>query len=291
VLGAGAIGCLFAAHLHRGGAPVSLVLRDAPAEPAVTLAVEADDGDESLWLAASGAASPDPIGHLLVTTKAYDVHAAVDALAHRLVDGATVLLLVNGMGLAAPLRERYPGIALFCGTTTEGAYALGPRHIRYAGRGETRIGGRGGEMPPSWFARWSRCVPRCRWDDAIDEALWDKLAVNCVINPLTALHRCRNGELGERRALRDAVAALCGEVAQVSYAAGFTHTAQTIGETAQRVITATAGNRSSMLQDVDAGRPTEIDYITGYLLRVAAEHGIPARHNAELYEEIKTLER
>ena len=73
----------------------------------------------------------------------HDVHWVNGSQVVCTVEDNQALLLVNGMGLAAPLRERYPGIALFCGTTTEGAYALGPRHIRYAGRGETRIGGRG----------------------------------------------------------------------------------------------------------------------------------------------------
>lgn len=251
--------------------------------------VQTGAGEDTIALRAGGPAAGGPISHLLVTTKAYDVGDALAGIAHRLTDGATIVLLVNGMGLAETVRAHYPAARLLCATTTEGAYRLGPRHIRYAGQGDTRVGG--ADAPPTWFDDFSRRVPRCRWDDDIDSALWDKLAVNCVINPLTALHHCNNGELARRPALRDAVETLVSEVAQVSYAAGFTRTAQTIGETAAAVIAATAANRSSMLQDIDRGRRTEIDYITGYLLRVADRYGIPAKHNAALYEEVKALDR
>ena len=89
--------------------------------------------------------------------------------------------------------------------------------------------------------------------------------------------------------LREQVDVLCREVAQVSYAAGYTRTAQTISEEALRVITDTADNRSSMRQDVEAGRPTEIAFITGHLLQRASELGIPAPVNRELLAAVTRL--
>ena len=115
------------------------------------------------------------------------------------------------------------------------------------------------------------------------------MAVNCAINPLTALHGCANGELAQRPELARKVTALCNEITQVSYAAGFTSTAQSLPQTVTEVIKKTAANRSSMLQDVSAGRQTEIDYITGYLLRTAKDHGIVAPHNTEMFERIKRI--
>jgi len=132
-------------------------------------------------------------------------------------------------------------------------------------------------------------VEDCHWDADIDSALWHKLAINCAINPLTAVHGCVNGELAEQPGLAAQVAGLCREISQVSYAAGYTATAQRIAQTAMDVIRATASNQSSMLQDVEAGRQTEINYITGYLLKVADAHGIPAPMNAALYEKVNSL--
>ena len=172
---------------------------------------------------------------------------------------------------------------------------MSPLHIRHAGRGETRLGSvsaPGGDEQgdiharPAWFTTWQHGPLGCQWHPEIEAALWSKLAVNCVINPLTAIHRCRNGELANRADLAASVALLCREVQQVSYAAGFTRTAQQLEGMVAKVISGTAQNRSSMLEDVERGRPTEIDYITGYLLQVADRHGIVAPHNRELYSRI-----
>jgi 2-dehydropantoate 2-reductase len=142
---------------------------------------------------------------------------AVSSLAHRLDRDSQVLLLANGLGFASELSGRYPWLAPYCGTTTEGAYRVSSFRIRHAGHGATRIGRSGEPNPPAWFAPW-RALENCLWEQDIDSALWEKLAVNCAINPLTAVHDCRNGELLSRPELAREVDALCNEIA--SRAAG-----------------------------------------------------------------------
>jgi len=288
VLGAGAMGCLFAAGLAGGGGRVTLLLR--PGDRGGPLSIERDGETIELALHCADAASCGPVRRLLVTTKAYDVRAAVAGIGAQLAPDAVIVLLVNGMGLVEELAAANVHADFYCGTTTEGAFRTGPLRICHAGRGETRIGQAGRALAPAWFDAWQRGVDNCQWEQDIDTALWSKLAVNCVINPLTAVHRCRNGALASRKTLRAEVSRLCAEVSQVSYAAGYTEVAQTIDATVAQVIAGTADNRSSMLQDVEAGRRTEIDYITGHLLRVAHAHGIPALHNAALMEEVKHLD-
>ncbi|MCB1705616.1 MAG: 2-dehydropantoate 2-reductase [Halioglobus sp.] len=287
VLGAGAIGCLYAQALQRSGCRATLVMRSGtPAHP-VSVIVQEDDRRLEQQLPTITPESDAAISHLLVTTKAYDVRAAVAGVAHLLADRCAVLLLVNGLGLAEQLLQDRPGLDVYCGTTTEGAYTIAAHHIRHAGRGETRIGQAGLATPPGWFAQWQRAITPCVWDPQIADALWSKLAVNCVINPLTALHRCRNGELASRSVLAREVDTLCDEVARVSRAAGYAAIADSLPATVSAVIAGTADNRSSMLQDVESGRPTEIDYITGHLLKVAAQHHIAAPHSQSLMERIK----
>lgn len=287
VLGAGAIGCLFAQALHRSGGNVTLVMRPGTHPQFLPVIVErGDQRCEDLLpvITADGHAS---ISHLLVTTKAYDVRDAVAGIAHLLGNNCVVLLLVNGLGLAEQLAADWPRLDIYCGTTTEGAYSLGAQHICHAGRGHTRIGKEGLSTPPAWFEQWSRAIDGCVWDAHIASALWSKLAVNCIINPLTAVHGCRNGELGQRRDLADQLAPLCDEVSSICRAAGFGDIAQQLPSTVAAVIAGTADNRSSMLQDVECGRRTEIEYITGYLLEVAARLGIAAPRNRALLEEIQ----
>jgi 2-dehydropantoate 2-reductase len=302
VLGAGAVGCLFASYLHRRQPGVTLLLRDAAPGGQDPVLIETESGTEACHIPLQGVSADSPISHLMVTTKAYDVRPALAAVRHRLQDNTRILLLANGMGFIEELRAQGLSHRIYCGTTTEGAYRLGPRHIKHAGKGETRIGTPGNqrstallrdeksEEAPAWAQRWCAAIPRCQWEPDIDAALWRKLAINCAINPLTALNRCPNGALAERRELVRQVDQVCQEICRVSEAAGFGKLALSLHEGVATVIRGTAANRSSMLQDLEAGRRTEIDYITGQLLRIARQHGIPAPHNEELMRRILAIE-
>lgn len=286
VLGAGAIGGLFAAHLARAGVRCTLLQRQ-PGHGSCPLLIETDGGITETALPCSPVSAVDPISHVLVTTKA---HQALDALAglhHRLDAGATVLLLMNGMGLSEEVGRLLPDARIYCGTTTEGAYRRSRYHIVHAGRGTTLLGSLDGHPAPAWFSSWEAAELSCHWTDDIAAMMWRKLAVNCAINPLTAIHRCRNGELIADPDLRRAMDALCDEIVDVSSALGFTDTASNLHTAVAQVAAATAENRSSMLQDVSAGRPTEIDYITGYLVARAAAAGIAVPRNRAVLEAIR----
>ena len=289
LLGAGAIGCLFAAALQRAGCGVTLLLREGSPPGERKVVIERDGGTEQLTLPVTTPAAEGGVTHLLVTTKAYDVAPAVAAVRHRLDEQSQVLLLANGMGFAGEVAREAPWLQLYQGTTTEGAWRIAPLHIRHGGRGTTRIGRSGVARPAPWFRCWRDGLPGCTWDPDIERALWLKLAINCAINPRTAVHRCANGDLTSRAALAAEVAHLCEEIAAISAAAGYPEAAQGIHGAVARVIAATAANRSSMLQDVLAGRRTEIDYITGHLLAVAARCGIEAPRTRALLAAVSGL--
>lgn len=287
VLGAGSIGCLFTHELQRGGIDVNVLLRTRPADPLRELTVEQGSTCQQQKISVSASAANSEINFLLVTTKAYDVLSAIDSVAHRLHDNTTLVLLANGLGFAEQVVNKYPHLDLYQGTTTEGAYRVADFHIRHAGVGATRIGAANAPLPPLWFSAWERAMPRVAWEANIEAALWHKFAINCAINPLTAIHRCANGQLQEQPLLKKSVTALCNEIALVSEALGFQGTAATIHTDTKRVIGATADNRSSMLQDVLGQRQTEIDYLNGHLARIAGIHGIPTPRNDALLEGFK----
>jgi len=288
ILGAGAMGCLFASKLQRQGIATTLLLRDTAGTDSTELRVDHDGGEMRYRLPVSAISDTGHISHLLVATKAQDVCTAVVSLGRRLDQSSQVLLLANGIGFGEELAVAQPAPCYYYGITTEGAYRIDARHIHHAGRGETRVGRPGLSAPPDWFSRWSAAAAPCLWDAHIEQALWLKLAINCAINPLTALHRCRNGELAAPR-FRTELAELCDEIMRVSAAAGFGGTTADLAAGVDRVIRATAQNRSSMLQDVLAGRSTEIEYLTGHLLRRAAALGIAAPRNERLYRSITAL--
>ncbi|MFK7974965.1 MAG: 2-dehydropantoate 2-reductase [Halioglobus sp.] len=299
ILGAGAIGSVMACALQSAGHTVTLILREASYDAnknngALNLSMTSVGGSKEhfafpITSSAKIAGGTQSITHLLVTTKSYDVCNAVESVAPGLQAQCHVLLLTNGMGLAEQIQANHPDLTVFCGTTTEGAYRTTSSAVVHAGRGETRIGGISSNTQPGWFNGWTQAIENCRWDTHIEAALWAKLAINCVINPLTALNNCHNGELAQQPDLVAQVDQLCNEIRQVSYAAGFTETAQTLHETVHAVILGTAKNKSSMLADVSAGRPTEIADITGFLLKQARRYGIPTPHNEQLMKRITEL--
>jgi 2-dehydropantoate 2-reductase len=281
------MGCLFADALARSGCKSTLIMRAGTKQKALPVIVERDNVRYEQQLDIVSPDGKERISHLLVTTKAYDVREAVASVAHRVTKDSVVLLMANGMGFAEQVGGDWPHLNIYCGSTTEGAYSIERQHICHAGRGETRIGRAGQKEPPPWFIHWEHAIDGCVWDENIETALWSKLAVNCIINPLTALHGCPNGELAKQSNLAAQVAALCAEVARISRAEGFIEVATALPHTVAGVIAGTADNQSSMLQDVQRGRQTEIDYINGYLLQVAERHGIDAPHNRTLLERIK----
>ena len=284
VLGAGSVGSLFAAYLHRAGAGVTLLPRQSADQGKRIIDNGPARGQYTFDRSAHG--DQQPIELLLVTTKAYDVTEALLSVKRRLQPDCAIVLLVNGMGLQAELAAvDLPG-KLYVATTTEGAYREDDIRLTHAGTGATRVG-RQGEASPAWFGLWQAAISNCQWDTDIESALWLKLAINCAINPLTALHNCYNGELGEVPALRGQVSALCAEIATVAQAAGYDQLASNLEAQVFEVIRGTANNRSSMLQDLRAGRRTEIDYLTGYLVRLADELNVPVPMNLKILTEVK----
>ncbi len=286
VLGPGAIGSLFAAYLQRGGSHVVLLDHRNGEDTRRGVAIDGLEPTGHFEFPVSPVGAQQPITHLLVTTKAYTVLPAMQSVAHRLIEDSQVVVMVNGMGLDEAIRKAFPDLALAMGTTTEGAYRREDSTLCHAGSGSTRVGRTDTPgVEPDWFDAFSRSVPDCRWEPDMGECLWRKLAINAAINPLTAVLGCNNGVLAGEPAAR--VRSLCSEITAVAEAAGMAHAVNDLEATVFEVIHSTASNRSSMLQDVEAGRPTEIDFITGWLVRQANHYGVATPQNAELLERVR----
>jgi len=289
ILGAGAIGSLFASQLHQSGCAVTLLSRQEQRDP-VVLTIEQGDVRQNLSLARMGPAATGYISHLLVTTKAYDARTALAGVAHCLDEQSHIVLLVNGMGVLEELLADHPHLNFYAGTTTEGAYRAANGNIVHAGTGVTRLGHCASQPSPAWFQDWVAMSTHCVWDEDILTALWQKLAVNSAINPLTAIHRCNNGELLTTPAVADELRELCGEIARIAEAAGQGEIASNLQQTVEDVARDTSKNRSSMLQDVLAQRRTEIEHINGFLANTAKRLQIPAPLNTHYLNAVRNLE-
>ncbi|POP46760.1 2-dehydropantoate 2-reductase [Superficieibacter electus] len=285
VLGCGALGQLWLTALRKRGHDVQGWLRVPQPYCSVNL-VELDGSIVNESLIAN---DPDFLAQsdlLLVTLKAWQVSDAVRALAAILPETSPILLIHNGMGAVDELRNlKQP---LLVSATTQAARHDG-NVIVHVANGITHIGP--ARSYPKDYSKLAdilqKVLPDVAWHNNIYSALWGKLAVNCVINPLTALWNCRNGEL---RSHPEVIESLCQEIAAVMEREGFHTSLENLLYYVYQVIDSTADNISSMLQDIRSQRHTEIDYITGYLLKRARAHGISVPENTRLFEQVKRKE-
>ena len=288
VLGAGAIGSLFACRLHDAGMHVTLLTRHDASLPR-KLKIASDPLRTYRFPHQSITAGEDhgtPIEHLLVCTKAWAVADALTAITPRLGPDSTVVILCNGMGLAETALPLINGASLVLGSTTAGCRLTADDELIPAGAGRTDLGGhRAGMAAPAWFKQWQMGVPECHWQTGIHTTLLAKVALNSVINPLTALHRVENGALLSAP-LSDDTQQVIAEVQALLVAGGAQQTAAELPERVRAVCEETARNHSSMRVDLDTGRRTEIEAIVGWLLRSAGPRPPETPLLSEAYQAI-----
>jgi len=203
-----------------------------------------------------------------------------------------ILTLQNGMGNAEIIAEVAGHKRVICGTTAQGAMLLGPGCIQHSGIGKTIIGMWDQDRQPivNLVAEvFLAAKIETSGADNIKPVIWSKLFANVGINGITALTNIRNGELLDLEETRSLVEAVVAEAISVARALQVS-VADDALENVFAIAEATASNRSSMGQDVDAYRPTEIDAINGYIVRRAEELGIEVPINQSLTFLIKTLQ-
>ena len=314
ICGVGAIGSLWASALMTHGLPVTLLLKD---EHQLEQYVAA--GGINVWDQACNThvqpiayipsdltpnnPTPEKIKHLLVCCKAQDTLAAILPWRKSLADDAIIVLLQNGMGSAQTLQRRLQKANIFCAISTDGAWRKGPFDIVRAGSGETLIGCFSEHLLSLDIPASIQDLLSCQnnqtatkipsvdlvWHTDIRTPMWHKLAVNSVINALTAIYQCTNGELIDHPQGRPRLQQLCVETQDVMSKIGIEPMGQGLLNTAVRILQQTALNKSSMLQDVQAGRTTEIASINGYIIAQGALYHLPCAGHKQVCEDLRRI--
>ncbi len=287
VVGPGAMGCLFAANLERAGLAVQL-LDHRPDRAAEIdrrgIRVEAEGGGYEVRVPATVGPLESEPAFVLVCVKSPQTAEAGRTVKGLLGSSPTVLTLQNGLGHVETLEKIFGAGRVLGGVTSEGATLLETGRIRHAGRGETVLGPRGEPGGPAdrLVGAFNRAGFESRSVEQVRDLIWGKLLVNVGINALTALVRLHNGRLpdlpGTRRVMERAVA----EAEAVAEAGGVRLPYPDPLDRVMQVCRATAGNVSSMLQDVLRERSTEVDYINGAIAREGANLGVPTPVNETL---------
>ncbi|GLR62673.1 ketopantoate reductase family protein [Marinospirillum insulare] len=298
VLGAGSLGLLYAARLALTGKTVCLLVKPSQTS-ALNLGITLSEGEAALAKRVFVRVRSEPsseikIQQLILATKAGQAVQSLKNWQSSLADDAEILMLQNGMGSQAEVAKLLTAQqTLLAASVTEGAYLAKPGSVIHASKGKTQLGrwsGAGKDAAARWASRLTIAGLTAEVTEPIRPVLWHKLAVNSVINPLTAINNIDNGALASRD-YKPQVDALCAEVLQVFKRLGIEEPEGGLKYRVEQVILSTAANRSSMLQDISSGKKTEIDYITGALLKAAKALKLDLKAHQSVYLAIKEAEQ
>jgi|WetSurMetagenome_2_1015567.scaffolds.fasta_scaffold14849_1 2-dehydropantoate 2-reductase len=298
ILGAGALGSLLGARLSQTEAKVSLLSTNRAHIAAIHregLAVEELDGTTPHYPVAaydrpgSIEAAPDLV---LVVVKTYSIEDALSGILKQCGSETLFLTLQNGIGNWERIASLVGKESVLVGTTAQGSTLVKPGRVRHGGNGPTFIGEPQGTPSPrvrSVVELFLRAGFNTEASDRMEQLIWEKLHANVGINAVTALTGIRNGFIAETAVARELCRAAVEEAMLVARASGF----EIGGDMFEHVLAiarATARNRSSMGQDVDRRKRTEIDAINGAIVAFGEKAHIPTPVNRTLTQLVKTLE-
>ncbi len=288
-MGTGAVGGYFGARLAAAGLNVCFVARgrNLAALRHHGLVVRTPDGDTVLRDIQATDAPGDAgrVDLVLVSVKTYDTEAAARALRPAVGPQTTVLSLQNGIENEAILARTLGLPPLLLAITQIGAELIAPAEVRYYARGSIVFGEPGGETTDrvrvlaDVFARTG--IPH-RVSGRIQVRVWEKLGWNAAFNAVSALTRRTVAGLLEHPETRRLLTETMEEVAAVAAAQGIALDAGRIPAVLDESLQALGSFKTSMLQDLERGRPLEHDALNGAVVRAAERVGVPAPINRTL---------
>jgi len=293
IIGTGAMACLFGARLSAAGIPVILFgtwIEGLQALKQSGVRLVDKSGTEQAFpvQVVSGWKDCQGVRFALVLVKSWQTRRAARQLAECLAPDGLALTLQNGLGNREMLAQALGARRVTLGVTTVGATLLGPGLVRQAGEGVISLSAHPGLAPLSNLLQSAGFVIETEPDATA--MLWGKLVINAAINPVTALLRVPNGELLKRSSARALLQASVREAAAVAVAQGIRLPFPDPVVAAEAIARSTAGNHSSMLQDVERGAPTEIDAICGAIVQAGEHTGVATPICRTLWQLVKALQ-
>lgn len=301
VLGSGSVGLAVAASFAQAGQGVTLLARDTavPLLREQGIAVTGVCGDHRIGpdrLTVCDADAPDPqaiaCDVLIVATKAYQVAPVLAGLMRHAGPGVApkaVLLLQNGWGSADEARAALPAeVPVFSSIMMIGIERRSPVHVNVNVQASpVRVGTLFGAAPQDMkdvVARGQAGFLPIRYEDEIESAILDKFLFNTCLNAIGAITRMTYGQLVSNEHARHLITQVADETIRVVLAErglalapnGATYVEKTL---TPFVLPKAAAHRSSMLQDVEAGRRTEVEYLNGAVVRMGQAQGIATPAN------------
>ncbi len=299
ILGAGALGSLLGARLSQAGrVRISLLTTDRQHVLAIRqdgLTVEELDGSMRCYRLPAFD-TPDALEEapdlVLVSVKTHSIEGAVSSVVDRCHAATLFLTLQNGIGNWERIGRLVGEGSVLVGTTAQGATLLASGRIRHGGNGPTYLGEPDGSLSPRVLAvveKFRQAGLAAESREGMVQLIWEKLHVNVGINAITALTGIRNGFIASMPVARELCRAAVEEAMRVARAKGFVMPEDMV-ERVLAIAQATAVNRSSMGQDVDHRKRTEIDAINGAIVALGEQQHLPTPVNQTLVRLVKVLE-
>lgn len=297
ILGAGAMGCLYGAALHRAGCEVVFVDVNQPHIDAINargLELETRAGVEHLPIPARRPEEiSEPVDLVVVFTKTFHTEAALAGIAQAIGPQTWLLSLQNGLGNDRRLAAHAAEERVLVGASSLPSDLVGLGRVRSHGEGGSKLFPAFGGDPA--FARQvcellSQGGLPAELEPNIHVAIWSKAIFNATMNPLCALTRRTPGFLGANPESRAMITAAVDEGVAVANACGIAVAAQPIHDLTEVSMTDHANHEASMLQDVKAGRRTEVDAINGAIVEAGREAGVAAPVLETLWRLVKLEE-
>jgi 2-dehydropantoate 2-reductase len=304
VVGAGGVGSVFGGQLAAAGHEVWLVHRRAEVVAALRrdgLLLQTPDGEQRIRVeATSNTADIGAVDLVLILTKSTDTPAAAEAARVLLGPSTLAVTLQNGLGNLETIAAALGQERSLMGMTYVGAAMPGPGHARLTAPGPSFIGETNGQ-PSERIQQLARAFSAAGIPMQATERLWDmvwgKLVINAALNATCAL----TGASGETALRSESARAWLGlvadETAAVAAALGIRLPYADAAERVRQHCRDVGSSKPSMLQDMERGRPTEIDAINGAVVREGTRVGVPTPYNRALLhlvrarEEVRALDR
>jgi 2-dehydropantoate 2-reductase len=300
ILGAGALGCSIGGTLAESGAAVWLVNRAQAHVNAInTVGLRMRDGDTERSVKVRAATSCHGLPAMdlvIVLVKSFDTRAVIESAADVIGDHTVVLSLQNGMGHEDILAEVVGRAKVLAGKTYVGGVMLAPGHIIAGTRGkDTYIGELDGAISPRVQAiadTFKRAGLNTIVSADIVGTMWDKLLVNVATGALSGITGLSYGELYAVPEVKATALAAVNEAITVARAGGVTLSFDSALQAWDKAAEGLPPEfKASMLQSLEKGSLTEIDFINGAVVRAGKKHGVPTPVNEALAACIKGIER
>ncbi len=296
--GGGAMGGIFGGYLSRAGHDVTLVDVSQPAVDAINahgLLIEEKDGSAPV-IQVKASSSPQDVGDvdaIINFVKCYHTQAAVTAAKPMMGKDTYVLSLQNGWGNAPRIAAIVGDEKVVVGLTYHGGTLLGPGKVKHPGSGMTFLGELSGTVSPRINALadvFRSAGLETTVSAFILDEVWKKLALNCCTLPTSALLRFFAHELVSHKDAETVMAAILKEVVDVAKAQGIALDYDERWSAITGLLEKAIGGKASMLQDVEAGRQTEIEVINGAIAEAGRKSGVATPVNGAMVAMISALQ-